>query len=340
MKKRSLLPLVLGALLALTTATLSVTVSSASAVSPVSPSSAVSAGSATELATRAAAPAPGRDFPRMPRRCATPKEKIPSKPIVCELNGFDRNRPSVVLWGDSHAWMFIPALKKAVGGRDINLVAVVMGSCPPMDNQVRADDPVPACFRSNALALDLTRRLEASGERYRLVLAGSWQRYVHARKVGDRRSYVGMMAKTMRAATPRLARTLNSIGAEVDVIGQVATVPERIRRCPQGNDPYACQVPVRKALPEATATKNYVRTALGPVLDRNQINVNPFFCTSQVCKGLVDGVRTWFDDLHLSATRSASLAPYFEGVVDAVAPPLGGGGVDPTTPGCELIVFC
>ncbi len=298
-----------------------------------------SAQAVSDLTVAAKARKPSQDFPRMPRVCATPKEKIPAKPVVCGLNRFDADRPTIVLWGDSHSWMFIPALKKAVAGRDINLVAVMMGSCPPMDNQVKATDSVPACFRSNALGIEVARRLEAGDQPYRIVLNGSWQRYVHARKVRDRASYVGMMAVAMRKGTPRLARTLKAIGSEVDVIAQVATVPERHRKCAKGNLPYSCQLARGKALPEAAATRSYVADALRPVLgSRKPIDVNPRFCGPKVCRGLVGSTHTWFDDLHLSATMSSSLAPYFAATVNAVRPPVGPGpGPDPVDPGgCTL----
>jgi hypothetical protein len=284
-----------------------------------------------------AKPRPNQDYPRMPLRCATPKEKIPSKPVVCGLNTYDATRPTVVLWGDSHSWMFIPALKAAVQGRDVNLVGVMMGSCPPMDNNVKATDSAPACYRSNALGIDVARRLEANGQPYRIVLSGSWQRYVHARKVGDRSSYVGMMAQAMRQGTPRLVRTLRTIGSEVDVIGQVATVPETHRRCARGNVPYSCQLARRRSLPEAAATRDYVTQTLKPLLgSRKPIDVNGRFCNPTVCKGLVGSTHTWFDDLHLSATMSTSLASYFTATVDAVAPAT----ASRLSADCPLVFFC
>lgn len=328
MKMRSLFSLLVTAVVSALLATLLVT-SSTSAATALTP------------ASGATAKKPSQDFPHMPRRCATPREKIPSKPVVCGLNRFDSTRPSIVLWGDSHSWMFIPALREAVRGRNVNLVAVMMGSCPPMDNQVKATDSVPACFRSNALGIAVARKLQTGNQPYRIVLAGSWQRYVHARKVGDRESYVGQMAIAMRKGTPRLARTLRTIGSKVDVIGQVATVPERHRSCPKGNDPYACQLPRKSSLPEAVATRDYVAQALRPILrGRPTIDVNAEICTAKVCKGIIDGTRTWFDDLHLSATKSTSLASYFTATVDAVDPPAP--GTDPEEPGsgCSIPILC
>ena len=78
----------------------------------------------------AAAKDPAKDFPKMPRKCVDPKLLIPQKPVKCNLNGFKQGRPTIVLWGDSHAWQMIPALRNAARGRDVNLVAFLMGSCP------------------------------------------------------------------------------------------------------------------------------------------------------------------------------------------------------------------
>lgn len=327
MKMRSLFALLVTAVFTALLATLLVTSSTTSATALPAPD------------TRVQAKQPSQDFPHMPRRCATPREKIPSKPVVCGLNRYSANRPTVVLWGDSHSWMFIPALKAAVSGRDVNLVAIMMGSCPPMDNQVKPTDAVPACFRSNALGIEVARKLERGNQPYRIVLAGSWQRYVHARKVRDRQSYVGMMAVAMLKGTPRLARTLRTIGSEVDVVGQVATVPERHRSCPRGNEPYACQLPRKSSLPEASATRSYVTQALRPLLQsRTPIDVNPSICSAKVCKGTIGTTRTWFDDLHLSATKSASLASYFSTTIDAIDPPAQ--PEEPTQPPCTIPFVC
>ncbi|MEO9322100.1 SGNH hydrolase domain-containing protein [Nocardioides sp. C4-1] len=264
---------------------------------------------------------PKDDFPRLPRQCATPQEKIPSKPVICPINDYSSARPTIVLWGDSHAWMFIPALKRAVQGRNVNLVALVMGSCPPMDNHARANDKVPTCFKNNALAVATVKQLAKTGQDFRVVLSGSWQRYRRAVRAGDRTSYVGQMGHAMRKGTPRLVRTLRSIGADVDVIGQVATVPRRRGTCAQGNQPYACQLPKYRAIPAQSRTRTWVRTTFKPLLQgREPINVNPDICTAKVCLGKVDGVRTWFDDFHLSRTRSRLMAPHFAATVDALAP--------------------
>ena len=259
-------------------------------------------------ASPAAAKSPAQDFPPMPRKCATKAEKIPQSPVVCYLNKFKKARATVVLWGDSHAWMMIPAVRKAAKNKNVNVVATVMGGCPPMDNKVSANDQVPACFRSNAMALDLIQDIKQRDRSVRVILGGSWERYLTAVAQNDQ-SYTGQMGREMKKAFPRLIATLAKRGIATDVIGQAATVPAKVKKCKKSMDPYACSVPRSKALKREKQTRQWLgkktRRLAG---NRKPIDVNSKFCTKKVCYGKKQGTWTWFDDLHLSATRTRSLA--------------------------------
>jgi hypothetical protein len=292
------------------------------------------------LVTFAASPAdavrPKNDHPRLPRSCVAPADLIPLEPTLCELNTYQRERPTLLVWGDSHAWQMIPGLRRAAEGTDINLLAVVMGGCPPMDNQLRQGEPAPGCFKSNDLAIRTTRDLVRTGEGVRVLLAASWQRYRQALKTGDR-SYTGEMARAARKGSPELVRTLRSLGVEADVVGQVATVPENVAPCRAGNEPYVCDVPRRQALADSVGTKRYLTRLIKPLQNASLINVNGFFCDARVCRGKTGKLHTWWDDLHISATMSRKLRRYLEPTVaetDALRPPNTGG------PGCSIPILC
>jgi peptidoglycan/LPS O-acetylase OafA/YrhL len=53
------------------------------------------------------------DVPEMPAECLRGDDVIPSRPGRCDLVPYEIGRPTVMLWGDSHAWMYIPALEAA-----------------------------------------------------------------------------------------------------------------------------------------------------------------------------------------------------------------------------------
>ncbi len=58
----------------------------------------------------------------MPDRC-TGGRSIPSRAGACRLTPVRFARPTVVLWGDSHAWQHIPGLRAEANARDVNLIA-------------------------------------------------------------------------------------------------------------------------------------------------------------------------------------------------------------------------
>ncbi|WP_232677360.1 SGNH hydrolase domain-containing protein [Nocardioides sp. R-C-SC26] len=292
-------------------------------------------------ATAADAVQPSRDYPRIPKKCASSQEKIPQKPVVCHLNPYKAGRPTVVMWGDSHAWMFIPAVQKAAGGK-VNLVASMMGGCPAMDNQVRASDSTPACFQSNRMGIEYVRSLVDDNQIVRVIIGGSWQRYRQAVKTraGD---YAETMGRAMVSGAPRLARTLSAMDVPVKVIGQVATVPEKRAACRAGEKPYACNVPKSKALADAAGTKSWVTKLFKPAKPGKLIDVNGLYCKGSVCKGKVGKTFTWWDDLHLSATTSKRASRFFKPIITealAAATPTNPGGGGGGGGGCTLLIFC
>ncbi len=295
----------------------------------------------TLVASSASAASPRNDHATMPRACVARADLIPQEPVLCPLNKTQKDRPTVLLWGDSHAWQMIPALRRAAGGKDVNIVAIVMGGCPPMDNDVAEGRPAPKCFQANDIAIEFTRDLIKSGEGHRVLLAASWQRYREALKVGDQ-SYTGDMARAMRQGTPRLMRTLARMGAEVDVVGQVATVPDQTAPCKKGNLPYSCDVARNKALADSVGTKRYLTNVMKPLAsDASLINVNGYFCGPTTCHGLVGATHTWWDDLHISATMSRKLAGYLRPTTQAADESRPGAvPAVPGGPGCAVPLLC
>ena len=329
MNARRLLPLLLASLLAML-------------LLGAPPASAHAAPTAQAPQPTASNRDPSKDFATMPRTCASRKDRIPLEPVVCYLNRFHDDRPSIVLWGDSHAWMFIPALKRAIEGEKVNLIATVMGGCPPMDlNLSPAESRASgSCIKNNELALKLTKRLQDGDQPLRIVIAAQWQRYLHALRIHDTESYAGIQAARFKTATPRLFRTLGARHTDVDVVGQVATVPERHKNCRRSNEPYACNLPRHASLQEFKSTRSWLVGKMRPLPgSAAPVNVNRTLCARSTCRGYVKGIYTWFDDLHLSASMSTYLATYFARTVRAVVPQ-GPGPVQPPPPSCPLPVLC
>lgn len=274
----------------------------------------------------AAAPGDPRfDYPRLPPSCMDPKDPFAERePGICKIGTYRQARPTVVVWGDSHALQMVPALRGAVRGRGVNLVAFLAGSCPPMDPQL--DTPkkrkrATSCKKVNHLGLTYVLRRKRLGLETKVILGGSWHRYLAALRQGTppEASYVAKIAQDLKTDTPRLFRRLGKARISTDVIGQVLTVPANAV-CPRGRDPFVCALPRGRAIPSEGANKRWVKNVMRPLVGKSRyLSVNSAVCTRRLCRGKLNGIHTFFDDLHLSATRSRTLVRFFRLSVGEVA---------------------
>jgi len=275
------------------------------------------------------------DFPKMPRKCVDPKLLIPQKPTRCNLNAFKAGRPTLVLWGDSHAWQMIPALRTAARGRNVNLVAFLMGSCPAMDpalTPAQRKAGVPACLISNDRALRFVKDLKSHHKRVHVLLGTYWQRYLHALRVGDTKSYHGQMAAYWKTAGPRLFRSLGRLRVGVDVDGQVVTVPNNAKNCfTQQYYAYSCNLPRKKAIRNEKGTKKWLKRQMHKLSGKPRY-VNPNrMCNSKTCFARPEGTYyTFWDNQHISASMSRHLSYVLDKTVTRAGgkgKPHGGGPV-------------
>jgi hypothetical protein len=287
-------------------------------VTPTPTSTPSSAAPSSEPAAPAVpAVPPEQDYPRLPEECASREEKIPQEPGACFLDEFVEDRPTVVLWGDSHAWQHIPVLRAAVGEEQVNLVAFVMGSCPPMDLDLPAGEGTK-CEQNATAALDYISRLDREGRPLKVVLGAYWRFYldVLADPAGYR-DYDQQQAELFAEFTPQAMRALGRAGIDTDVIAQTVSVPDPAP-CAA---PYACRIPRADALREEVATDAWVREAMRPLGGSPRyLDPNGDICDETWCYGRREGIYTFFDQQHLTATRSRTLLPLFADVVADVLP--------------------
>lgn len=267
------------------------------------------------------------DYPRLPEECATEEEKIPQRPVVCRLNEHDNSRGTVVLWGDSHAWMYIPALKAAAEDIDVNLVSFNQGSCPPFDATGMS---VNNCVLGNQLALDFVDDLAERGRPVRVLLGASWEIYFGGDRINllvarggnpDHEAYIAAIAPLFRAGGEQLFDHLGELKVGVDVIAPVAEVPRNAPLCEaQLTQFYSCDI----ARKETIAADKEARTWLLEQMEKlagepRLIDVNDSFCDEGVCRARVGDMLTYFDNNHLSASFASTLGDYFAPTLRAAA---------------------
>ncbi len=259
------------------------------------------------------------DYPDLPDECATAEEKIPQRPLLCRLNGQENSRGTVVLWGDSHAWMYVPALEAAAEEIDVNLVLFSQGSCPPFD---ATGMPLSNCVKGNQLALGFIEELAERGRPLRVLLGASWEIYFGGARINlmierggnpQHEKYVNAISRLFRDGDAELFDRLGKLKVGVDVIAPVAEVPRSAPLCEaQLAHFYSCDI----ASAESEAVDRVARLWLQDQMEKlagrpRLIDVNDSFCDEGICRARVGDQLTYFDNNHLSASFASMLGDYF-----------------------------
>jgi peptidoglycan/LPS O-acetylase OafA/YrhL len=269
------------------------------------------------------------DVPQMPEECLVGDELIPSEPVACEIVPYEEDRPTVVLWGDSHAWMYIPALQGAIKNKDVNLMAFVMGGCPPF---LAGNNAAAGCAGSNRLAMNFVNELRRGDQPFRVILSASWELYLAgseklltSQEVASRANpdYIAKMADVFDQSGPTLFERLRELEVPTDVVAPTPSVRRPAPLCEAQIRIYSCDRAREEAIQNEADTRAWLRDQMkgmsgGGGYDARFIDPIPAMCSDDTCYAERDGTVNFFDTNHLSATLSRALKGYFAESIRAI----------------------
>ena len=217
------------------------------------------------------------------------------------------SKTTIVLFGDSHAAQWFPAIDSIANQRGWRLVVLTKATCPPIEisiyspilgRQFRECDE----FRTAALA-----RIRA--EKPLLVIAGV------ARHYGPEYHF-DVYGSEWISGLAAMVRDLHTITPNVIVLGPTPKPSQDVPGCLSQHltDVVAC-VPARSGavnVTGSTAERDAVTHAGGSYLP-----VAPWLCTSAQCPVVVDDLLVYRDDNHLTTTITTWLAPLVAAEIDA-----------------------
>ena len=221
--------------------------------------------------------------------------------------GDRRSRETVVLFGDSHAMQWFPALEAIARRRHWRLVELTKSGCPPQAVPVLYPptprrDPSCAAWRERAL-----RRIERD-ERPALVVAGASMRYTvldGERRLARREStralgagYAPTLAR-LRAAAGRVAVLTDVPRPPRDIPSCVSGAMRRLRRCAFARGP-------------AVANAFAIRDAAARVPGIETVDATDRFCLPDLCPAVVGDVLVYRNSGHVTASYMKTLAPWLE----------------------------
>jgi peptidoglycan/LPS O-acetylase OafA/YrhL len=225
---------------------------------------------------------------------------------------------SVVLFGDSHAGMWFPAVDDAANQLGLRLYTWTKATCPPL--QLPIFSPV---LGRNFVECDQWRQN---------VLGQIAQVHPSLVILGVARHYTDIYGFTPYSpqwlqGLDAMVTDIRRLGPQVLVIGPVPKPPFVVPDCLSIHltSATACTTPLSVGIndPGMASEEATVTRAGGLYLD-----VQPWFCTSTTCAGMVDNLLVYRDDNHITATYAAYLGPAVTdelalalGIRPAVAPP-------------------
>jgi peptidoglycan/LPS O-acetylase OafA/YrhL len=217
------------------------------------------------------------------------------------------SRTSVVLFGDSHAAMWFPALDQVANARHWRLVVWTKATCPPVDVTLISPDlgrTYTECdeWRSDVISL-------ISSLHPRLVVLGTAPNYDSPYGITqDSPAWLAGMADAIR--------TLRSSGARVLVLGPVESPDWVVPDCLSAHleDVPACNVTPGETH-DGPGLVGYDNA--GIIAERSAVvgaggsfvDVKPWFCTATTCPVIVDNLLVFRDNSHITVQYADYLAP-------------------------------
>ena len=256
------------------------------------------------------------DFPALPTRCATRAEQVPKTPMKCVLRKAGKNKPTLVVWGDSHMFMMLPAVREAIKGRKVGLVAFIFGGCVPArpDMEIWAGQP---CSETADMANRYLAQMQKRGKKVRVILGSFWGFNLN-RVYYYPTPELEESSRTRRPYTMSYTRELfrwlgkKKIKTDVLVQGPIAVPPNP--DCRPGPTPYECDIVRYHALYKERYITNWLKRQVRHLpRGARLINYNDRLCSQRTCKAVQPGgVQTWYDGYHVSATAAKRYAGMFK----------------------------
>jgi peptidoglycan/LPS O-acetylase OafA/YrhL len=236
-----------------------------------------------------------------------------STPRRCERFGDPRGKSTMVLFGDSHAAQWYPAMNAIARKRHQRLAVFTKGACSAADVMIYLP-PIKRnyseCVTWRKSALRRIAQLHPT-----IVVASS------NADGGDPQGLSGSLDRKWSDAWSRSVRALTRPGTRVvylndtpwpktDVPECLAEHPRSVPRCAQSTK-RAAQSPRRTMM--ARAASKAGATVVDPM---------PWFCSLSTCPVVVGNILVYKDDSHVSTVWSKLLAPV---LAEQLRPPAGRG---------------
>jgi peptidoglycan/LPS O-acetylase OafA/YrhL len=206
---------------------------------------------------------------------------------------------TVVLFGDSHAAMWFPAVDRAANQYGWRLVTWTKATCPPFPVPIFSPVLGRSFTECDEWRADVLHELAAMHPA--LVILGVARHYTDIYNFTP-------YSDVWLSGLGQEVGAIRSTGAQVMVMGPIPKPPFDVPGCLSAHltDASACTVPL------STGIDSNGMAAERAIVERNggtYVDTEPWLCAGSSCVVMVDNLVVYRDDNHLTQTYAGFLAP-------------------------------
>ena len=209
---------------------------------------------------------------------------------------------SIVLFGDSHALQWFPAIDNLANQQDDAVVVMTKATCPPIDVTVYNPDlgrTYTECDRWKRAELARMAALHPA-----VVILG------FSREYGIPDDHVVVDSPAWLSGLSKMITTIqNSTGAHVVLMGDDPYPQQSVPQCLSMHlsDTPACSIP--KHYPYYNPGGIGQEQAVAASTGAGYVDTDPWFCIATTCTVIVGNLLVYRDDNHISASYADWLTP-------------------------------
>ena len=262
--------------------------------------------------------AAARDYPKPYRDRCHVEQQGGTPPYARCLYGVRSSSTTIVLFGDSHALSWFPAVERVAIDRGWRLLSVTMSACTPADIPAyipRIEAASPACAAWREAALDLIARVHPA-----VVLAAGTRGFATTDDYGNVIAGAERTAVWEAGIRRTLDRLKKAAGSVIWIADTPISRPDRpacLASHPRST--LACATPVKSAVNTTWLNEEYY---VSQVEEIGFIDPSLWICPTSPCPAVIGRVQLYRDAGHLTATFMGTLKTRLGRAIDAyVAPP-------------------
>ena len=224
------------------------------------------------------------------------------------LYGDTDGRRTLILYGDSHAMQYFPALEEIADTRGWRLIALTKAECTPAEVPIRSMVSDREYSQCDDWREDSLERIEAGDPGSAMVLMSGDTAYIPYNEDGDELDGDAAAAAMEAGYAATLAR-IRGAGLATAVIRDTPASSSDVPSCVSEDLQSLDSCAFRRV---RDRTREFDVRAARASPGTHLIDLNREFCPDELCRAVIGNALVYRDKSHLSATYSRTLAPRIE----------------------------